>query len=83
MIASVFGMLGSVNSKNLVPVSVENTVKRKKLLSMVSMPEGAEEGSGFVQSLCRDGSAPGCRGSRGVKDLVMAWTPWNVPARTR
>ena len=22
-------------------------------------------------------------GIRGVRDLVMAWTPWKVPARTR
>ena len=27
--------------------------------------------------------APLPSGNRGVRDLVMAWTPWNVPARTR
>ena len=46
IIASVFGIEGSVKSRNFVPVSVWKTVKRKKLLSSDSIPEGAKLGSG-------------------------------------
>jgi hypothetical protein len=79
---SVFGMLGSVNRRNFVPVSVWKTVNRKKEDSSDSMPDGAAVGSGYVQvrpvELAED-----VTGSFGVRDRVMAWTPWNVPARTR
>ena len=44
---SVFGIDGSVNSRNFVPVRVWKTVRRKKLLSMDSIPEGARLGSGY------------------------------------
>jgi len=78
MITSVFGILGSVKRRNLVPVSVWKTVRRKKDDSSDSMPVGATVGSGYVQARSEDSE-----GSLGVRDLVMAWTPWNVPARTR
>lgn len=83
MIVSVFGILGSVKRRNFVPVSVWNTVRRKKLLSIVSMPVAGTLGSGNAQSEARAGFALGCIGSFGVMDLVMACTPWKVPARTR
>lgn len=79
-------MLGSVNSKNLVAVSVWNTVSRKNEDSRLSIPEGGWVGSGYVH--CLFGRwwwvvVGVVEGSFGVRDLVMAWTPWNVPARTR
>jgi len=75
-------MLGSVNNKNLVPLRVWNTVKRKKDDSMDSMPDGATLGSGYVQ-LRDEELAEEVMGIRGVRERVMACTPWNVPARTR
>lgn len=85
MRTSVLGMLGSVNNKNLVPVKVWKTVRRKKEDSMLSIPEGATAGSGYVQVflLAVVEVADDVMGSFGVMDLVMAWTPWNVPARTK
>lgn len=79
---SVLGMLGSVNRRNLVPVRVWNTVNLKNEDSRDSIPLGATVGSGYVQ-LRPDELAEDVTGSFGVRDRVMAWTPWNVPARTR
>lgn len=79
---SVFGMLGSVNRRNFVPLRVWKTVKRKKDDSSDSIPDGATLGSGYVQ-LRPDEFAEEVTGSLGVRDRVIAWTPWNVPARTR
>jgi hypothetical protein len=76
------GILGSVNSKNLVPLKVWNTVNRKKDDSIDSMPDGATVGSGYVQ-LRDEELAEEVMGILGVKERVMAWTPWKVPASTR
>lgn len=75
-------MLGSVNNKNLVPLRVWKTVKRKNEDSMDSMPVGATVGSGYVQ-LRDEELAEEVTGILGVNERVMACTPWNVPASTR
>ena len=80
IITSVFGILGSVKSRNFVPVSVWKTVRRKKEDSRDSIPDARTFGSGNDVAL---GFAGVGLGRRGVKERVMAWTPWNVPARTR
>ena len=47
------------------------------------------EGDGTVVGVEVEGVDDGCEdeglrtGIRGVRDLVIAWTPWKVPARTR
>ena len=76
-------MLGSVNRRNLVPVSVWKTVNLKNEDSRDSMPLGAKVGSGYVHVRPDEPAAEDVTGSFGVRDRVMAWTPWNVPARTR
>jgi hypothetical protein len=80
---SVFGMLGSVNSRNFVPVNVWKTVRRKNDDSSDSMPDGAIAGSGYVQCRPEVLVADDVTGSLGVRDRVIACTPWKVPARTR
>lgn len=74
-------MLGLVNKRNLVPVRVWKTVRRKKEDSSTSIPLGATVGSGTVYRWVVV-EEPGGSGMRGVRDLVMACTPWKVPART-
>lgn len=69
MMLSTFGVTGSVKRRNFVPVNVWKQLRRKKFVSIVSMPEGRTEGSGVVvpEELVAEGR-------RGVRDLVIAWT---------
>jgi hypothetical protein len=76
-------MLGSVNKRNFVPLRVWKTVRRKKEDSNDSIPDGGTVGSGYVQLRPDESAADGGTGILGVSDLVIAWTPWNVPAMTR
>jgi len=46
------------------------------------MPDGATVGSGYVQ-LRDEELAEEVMGILGVKERVIAWTPWKVPASTR
>ena len=69
-------MLGSVNNKNFVPVSVWKQVSVKKLEERWRIPVVGVVGSGGV----RFGEEVE-EGNLGVKERVMAWTPWKVPAR--
>ena len=63
-------------------------MRRKKEDSRDSIPEGTLAGSGYVHVLPLE-DMPGrveedeVMGSFGVRERVIAWTPWNVPARTR
>ena len=68
-------MLGSVKSKNFVPVKVWKQVSVKKLELRLRMPVVGVVGSGVVVEEEEE------EGNRGVKERVMAWTPWKVPAR--
>lgn len=67
---SVFGMLGSVKSRNFVPLRVWKTVRRKKDDSRDSIPDGATVGSGYVH-VFPDEDEEGT-GSLGVRDRVIA-----------
>jgi hypothetical protein len=73
-------MLGSVNSKNFVPVNVwkHDSVKNDEERDWI--PDDGTEGSGVVREPAPDGAGAE-EGNFGVKDRVMAWTPWKVPAR--
>ena len=76
-------MLGSVNNRNFVPLRVWKTVRRKKLDSRDSIPDGATVGSGYVQVFPLADVEEDVTGNLGVSERVIAWTPWKVPARTR
>ena len=79
---SVFGILGSVKSKNLVPVKDWKTVSLKKLVSMLSMPVAGTSGIGLRKpEVFPDPLVVGAEGSSedteyagnlGVSDFVMA-----------
>ena len=57
-----------------MPVSVWKHVSVKKEEERVRIPDEGTEGSGAV----REGFEAG---NLGVRERVMAWTPWKVPAR--
>ena len=68
-------MLGSVNNRNFVPVSVWKQVSVKKLEERWRIPVVGVVGSGGVRFEVEE------EGNLGVRERVMAWTPWKVPAR--
>lgn len=91
---SVLGILGSVKSRNFVPVRDWKTVSLKKLDSRLSMPVTGRSGFGYRKAallptpftVAGGGSSEEeaeYAGNLGVRFFVMAWTPWNVPARIR
>jgi hypothetical protein len=63
-------MLGSVNRRNFVPVSVWKHVSVKNEEDSERIPDDGMEGSGGLEV-----------GSFGVSERVIACTPWKVPAR--
>lgn len=69
MITSTLGVMGSVRSRNFVPVGVWKHVRRKRLVSRVSMPVVGREGFGLVVEVVEAGE-----GTRGVRERVIAWT---------
>lgn len=79
---SVFGILGSVKSKNLVPVNDWKTVSLKKLVSILSMPVAGTSGIGLrkpevlleplMVGAAGSSDETAYAGNFGVRDLVMA-----------
>lgn len=69
----MFGCSGLVNSKNFTPVGVWKHVRRKWLLSRLSMP--------VVGGRRALGCGGGC--GAGLMEREIAWMPWKVPARMR
>lgn len=90
MITSTLGMSGSVNSRNLVPVTVWKQVMRNLSVSSTSSPVLGSDGLGSVVAACvgvdvRDEEEPAVAevpveeetavaGISGVRERVMAWT---------
>jgi hypothetical protein len=61
MTASIFGISGSVMSRNLVPVWVWKQVRRKKEVSRVSRPVIGRLGFGAVVVCCLEGGFSAAR----------------------